>query len=153
MEAKVYLPSSSARRSKEERMKNKKLLQERSVVSEFNSPWPHRSLCGVVRFFTSTTEARLTYFSRIQRDKNSRLKRMTVQSAGWGHTQEVSVAITGYKTWLVITFVSHLTRNIFFLPLPKWIKKVEGDRKMDSNPSRMKKKFISCYEAKALVQE
>ena len=37
------------------------------------------------------------------------------------------VAITGCKTWLVITFVSSLTRNIFFLPLPKWIKKVEGD--------------------------
>ena len=37
MEAKVYSPSPSARQSKEGRMKNKKLLQERSVVSEFNS--------------------------------------------------------------------------------------------------------------------
>lgn len=48
---KCTLPSSSARRSKEERMKNKKLLQERSVVSEFNSPWPHRSLLWGCSFF------------------------------------------------------------------------------------------------------
>lgn len=77
---------------------------------------------------------------------------MTVQSAGWGHTQEVSVAITGYKTWLVITFV-HYFHQKYFPATSQMNKKVEGDRKMDSNPSRMKKKFISCYEAKALVQE